>query len=149
MSVLPITRISAYGLITDKDNILLCRLSHEVKRWQGHWILPGGGLEFGEHPEQAMQREVAEETGLNVTATGIATIDSWHDVESDPEFHGVRIIYFAQHVGGNLRYEIAGTTDKAAWFTYAEASRLPLVKLAQLGLELVFDQPAAITTRPV
>ena len=51
------TRVSAYGLVTDPDRILLCRVSKALPRWQGQWTLPGGGINFGEAPQDAMVRE--------------------------------------------------------------------------------------------
>jgi 8-oxo-dGTP pyrophosphatase MutT (NUDIX family) len=46
-----------------KDKVLLIQRSR--KPYFGMWSLPGGRLEPGETPEQAAQREVLEETGLN------------------------------------------------------------------------------------
>lgn len=37
------TRVAAYGLITDGEHILLCRISQELPRIAGLWTLPGGG----------------------------------------------------------------------------------------------------------
>ena len=66
------TRVAAYVLLTDQDRILLCRLSRPTK----DWTLPGGGLNFGERPEDAAVRESLEETGYNVRITGLSSVDS-------------------------------------------------------------------------
>jgi len=60
------TRVSAYGLLRRDDQMLLCRLSERVGMNPGCWTLPGGGLDFGEDPEDAVVREFKEETGLLV-----------------------------------------------------------------------------------
>jgi ADP-ribose pyrophosphatase YjhB (NUDIX family) len=66
MSKAPVTRVAAYGLLQRENKLLLCRLSQHVGLHPGHWTLPGGGLDFGEDPEQAVVREFAEETGLAI-----------------------------------------------------------------------------------
>ena len=49
--------------LIDRDKVLLIQRAR--KPYFGMWSLPGGRLEPGETPEQAAQREVMEETGLN------------------------------------------------------------------------------------
>lgn len=49
----------------DRGRLLLVRRRNEPGR--GRWSLPGGRVEPGEDDEQAVVREVAEETGLTVT----------------------------------------------------------------------------------
>ena len=134
------TRISAYGLVVRQRKILLCRVSAELPKWQGQWTLPGGGIDFGEAPEDAMVREVEEETGILVSPRSIATVDSLHDKSSEPEFHGIRIIYNTEITGGTLRNEISGTTDKASWFTEDNLSKHTLVDIARLGAEIIFGE---------
>lgn len=54
------------GAVIVKDNQIL--LFRRVKEgWGEYWVFPGGGVETGETPEQAMVREVAEELSLQVT----------------------------------------------------------------------------------
>lgn len=135
-----VTRVSAYGLILQESRILLCRISNHLPLDAGFWTLPGGGIDFGEDPADAMVREVHEETGLIVRPLAIAGIDSFFVRETEREFHGIRIIYRTEVVGGVLRYEVDGTTDLCAWWSPEEARGLPIVNLVSAGLELAFPQ---------
>jgi len=132
------TRIAAYGVVVKEHRILLCRISSELPRWEGQWTLPGGGIEFGEAPENAMIREVHEETGLVVSAGPVLGIDSLHDEQSDPEFHGVRVVYSTTIVRGKLANEKGGTTDLAQWFLQQELANETLVDIAQFGVGFAF-----------
>ncbi|TLD68383.1 NUDIX domain-containing protein [Phragmitibacter flavus] len=143
------TRISAYALLQEHDSgrILLCRLSSELPRWEGHWTLPGGGLNFGESPEDAVVREVEEETGLLIEVGAIATIDSLFDCSGESDFHGIRIIYHAKIVGGSLRCETSGSTDACEWHDLNSSPEVAMVDLAELGVELARQEWSAISMR--
>ncbi|UCH26862.1 MAG: NUDIX domain-containing protein [Trueperaceae bacterium] len=132
-----ITRVAAYGLVLQDDHILLCRISTTFPD-AGYWTLPGGGLNFGEDPVYAMHREVNEETGLLVEASGLAGIDSVHLDLEDRFLHGIRIIFHTELIGGSLTPEVEGSTDFCAWWTCEEAKNLDLVDLAEVGLDLAF-----------
>lgn len=62
-----VTRIGAYGIAL-KDNSIL--LINKVKGpFTGLLDLPGGGIEAGEHPEEALKREFAEEVVMKFRST--------------------------------------------------------------------------------
>ncbi|NOQ37351.1 NUDIX domain-containing protein [archaeon] len=50
-------------IYNDKDEVFLAR----SKKWKDMWIVPGGHLELGETLEQAIRREIKEETGMEVS----------------------------------------------------------------------------------
>ncbi len=135
MAKLHVTRVSAYGLVTDDDHLLLCRLSGHLPD-AGRWTLPGGGVEFGEHPAAAMVREVEEETGLIVAAAGVVGIDSFSAEAPDRNFHGIRIIYHTKRIGGELRSEHAGTTDQCQWHRMDTLVTLATVDLVEAALRM-------------
>ena len=130
------SRISAYALIRDSNNILLCRLSKELPRWEGLWTLPGGGLDFGESPEEAVVREVGEETGFLVEVRSLAKIDTIHDTTGSEDFHGIRILYHVDIVGGRMCHEISGSTDCCGWHPFHSMPDVPLVDLAEVGVRV-------------
>ena len=82
--------------------------------------------------------QVSEETGLSVSVSSIAGIDSLYDDSKIPAFHGIRIIYRTELLGGNLRSELVGTTDLAAWIDYDDLGTLPLVGVAEYGVKLAY-----------
>lgn len=59
-------RDRACGAIIHEDRILMVR--HVEDDGREYWTLPGGGIEKGETPAEAAEREVLEETGLRLTA---------------------------------------------------------------------------------
>lgn len=134
-----ITRVAAYGLIMNENKLLLCRLSAAVPQSVGQWTLPGGGLDFGEDPQDAVKREVHEETGLKVNVGPLLVVDSKHARFDEKRFHSIRILYQATVVGGELTYEQDGTTDKCEWFGKQALLDLKLVDLAMLGVRHAFE----------
>ena len=84
-------RIAVYAIIFADRRVLLA-LRHNIN-W---WNLPGGGMELGETVDEAMRREVREETGLEVE------IERLVGVYSKPQKHEVVLTFLCRVVGGVL-----------------------------------------------
>jgi 8-oxo-dGTP diphosphatase len=110
------TSVRAYGVLIHEHRIALVRSSNP-RHQPPLWWLPGGGIKFGEAPEDTLLREFKEETGLQIHHPSLLGVTS--DVRSrdnGDQSHTVRIIFSVELAGGELRHEIHGTTDHAAWF---------------------------------
>lgn len=134
-------RVAAYAVITDGDARVL--LAHWVEGRRAAWTLPGGGLEPGEDPERAARREVREETGYRVVIDELLGIHSRVipaearlAADAPQPLHALRIVYRAHVVGGRLRNEADGSTDRAEWFTLSAARRLRRVQLVDIAFSM-------------
>ncbi|MGO8863729.1 MAG: NUDIX hydrolase [Acidimicrobiales bacterium] len=120
-------RIAAYGLCVDpQGRVLLTRAAPSLSL-RGRWFLPGGGVDHGEHPTDALHREMEEETGLTVVLGPL--LDVLSDVRTLPDgtnLHTVRMIYRVSLWTGSLRAEQNGTTDAVRWVGRDELATLPL-----------------------
>jgi len=149
-----VTRVAAYALCTDAGRLLLCRIAPGPWTAVGRWTLPGGGIDFGEPPRDAALRELTEETGFVGEVKGLAEAFSWsarwrHPTDgADEAFHAIQIVYRVRIVGGELRDEPDGSTDRAAWFGLEELAALPLVRLAWDGVRLAFGVELAAEPIP-
>jgi ADP-ribose pyrophosphatase YjhB (NUDIX family) len=138
----PVQRVAAYALVQQDGAVLLTRVSPRGFH-TGQWGLPGGGIEHGEEPRDAVRREVREETGLDCEVGEVVTVD---DVRvrgtapsgRDEEFHSIGIVYAARVAAGAKPRveELEGTTDAVAWVPVSdiEAGTVPVVETVRRAL---------------
>jgi 8-oxo-dGTP diphosphatase len=93
-------RPSAYGVVIKDGKILLSR------QWDGYDI-PGGGIEVGETIEEAVKREVKEETGIDVKVGEIISCQNSffklpYTAEEKAYVNSILAYYLCEVVGGEL-----------------------------------------------
>ena len=128
------TRLAAYAFAVDDGRVLLCRIAPGYPG-AGEWTLPGGGLDWGEHPEAGMHRELHEEAGLTGEIRGLLGVDSIvvEPPGRDP-IHSVRIVYDVHARGEPRVTEVDGSVDLVRWIPLDEVGTLPVVGLVEFAL---------------
>lgn len=128
------TSVRSYGVLIEEGRVALVRSSNP-QHVPPLWWLPGGGIDFGEAPEDTLVREFKEETGLEIHEPRLLGVTS--DVrrrDNGDRIHTVRILFSVALEGGELRHEIHGTTDHAAWFHLAELDGLNVADYARAAI---------------
>ncbi len=126
--------VRAYGILVHEGAVALVRSSNP-QHVPPLWWLPGGGIDFGESPEETLIREFLEETGLQVASPALFSVTS--DVrkrDNGDRIHTVRIIYTVTLAGGDLTHEVHGTTDHAAWYPIDQLDTLNLAEYARVAI---------------
>ena len=123
----PYQRVAAYAVVTGARGLLLTQLSDRTNA-AGQWGLPGGGIDPGEDPLDAVRRECWEESGQQVLVTDLAMVQTSHWIGRVEDFHAVRIVYRATCPAPTdpVVHDVGGTTADARWVDPAEAGALPL-----------------------
>lgn len=109
-----------------KGEVLLVQRGREPHK--GQWSLPAGFMEFGEHPEDTLRREIQEETGMEVTGSEFLDIKQGLD---DPRAPGQLVFFYRVGAMGeptlndpeenlDIRWWPIDALPQIAWGTHRE-----------------------------
>lgn len=115
--------IAVDAIIVKDDCVVLIKRKNPP--FQDYYALPGGCVEIGEYVEEAVVREVKEETGLEVQVERFSGI--YDDPNRDPRGHVISIAYICKVIGGELK------ADSDA----KDVSCMPIKEIKKI--ELAFD----------
>ncbi|MFC9704984.1 NUDIX domain-containing protein [Streptomyces sp. NPDC056943] len=116
------TRVSAYAIAVEDDRLLLIRLSDASPVFTpGLWHMPGGGIDPGEQPVEALSRELLEETGLELADARLVDARTYAVRRDGVSWSLTALFYVVTLKGGAPTVsEIDGSTDAVAWIPLAD-----------------------------
>lgn len=122
-------------IFNEKNELLLLKRGSLAKNERGKWEIPGGAVHFGETLEDALIREVAEETGLDVIIDELLTVSN--HILKDEGQHWISPSFRCHVVRGTPSIKEPGKTDEIGWFSLEQASDLPLAMVTKRDVELI------------
>ena len=118
----PQPRVRVAAIILEDDMILLAQ--HE-KKGVKYWVLPGGGVHYGETAERALIRELKEEASLKIRVGDLVLVND--SVPPNRRRHILNLYFTASVVSGQLA---VGDADKRL----VDMRFVPVKRLARLAL---------------
>jgi 8-oxo-dGTP diphosphatase len=136
------------GVLIHEGRVLLIRRGKEPLR--GRWVVPGGTVELGETLEQALVREMEEETGLRVEPGEVLTVFDRIMRDADiVRYHYVIVDYLCTYVSGEAR--AASDAEALAWATPGELSAYDVppkaLEVVQEAFERLSRQSSLLRTQ--
>lgn len=132
------TRVRVCGMCFSADETQLLLVGHEGIATDGLWWSPaGGGLEFGESAQEALVREFAEETNLQIEVLDLLFVNE-HLAEG---LHAVELFFEVKIIGGQIRAGHDPETKKniiaqVKFMSLAELKSLPKTYYHNIFLEI-------------
>lgn len=112
-------KVAQKAVIKQGDSYLIVKRSLSDNLSPGYWEFPGGKLEAGEEPSKGLEREVLEETGLQVRSRNPVFVFS----ESNIGYNIVFIIWEVELISGEV--ELSSDHSDFKWATREEILKLP------------------------
>ena len=122
-------RLTAAVLVMHEGKFLLAERNKE--NYNGYWIIPGGGVEFGETIQDAALREIKQETNLDVNIIKLLSHKEIINVLGN--YHSVVFYYLA--TPKHLDIEAQDDVSKAKFFSIDEIKKLKIAESVEWVLK--------------
>jgi len=118
-------RLVVSALIKKKNKFLL--IKEKLENNEETWIIPGGGVDFGENLEQAVKREIKEELGIDIK---IIDFIKFHEaIFTKFNYHTVIFFYLVKAL--NEDFKLEKKILDARFFSQKQMKKIQLVDSAQ------------------
>lgn len=129
--------VTVGGLIFNPAGEVLLVRTH---KWSNLWGIPGGKVKWGETSDKALQRELKEETNLDIEAIEFVLVqDCIHSKEFYRDAHFVLLNYTCR-CGANPQVKLNDEAQEFRWLTLATALQMPINTPTRILLEAVAQQ---------
>lgn len=115
-------KIAVHAYIKNSSKFLATLRSPANDYKPGQWDLPGGTVEFSEQPEDALKREISEETGLEVEIIKPVYVCS----QTQNKRHQFWIIYECKYIGGEVKLNPEEHSEYV-WTDRNKVAKLPTI----------------------
>lgn len=132
-------RFEVVSLFAESGSEFLLLQRHPDKHRGGEWCTPGGKKETGESPEDALVREIREETGLDIQSADFKKVATTY--QRYPEFDYIFHMYRLK-LGSQPKISLNGEHTAWKWASPEEALGMPLVPLGADCIKLVYGLAA-------
>ncbi len=119
----------------ESGNISVLLVKRKYEPYKNAWALPGGFVLENENLEQAVERELSEETGVKINY--LEQLYTFGDVARDPRGRVVSIAYFGLVKPNAFKLHASTDAQKAEWFNIAQLPKLAFdhKKIVQIAIE--------------
>lgn len=130
--------LGAYGLVIKGDKILL--IKKVTGPYDGKLDLPGGTIEFGERPEEALKRELMEEVGIQIEDHELYDFDSvvvnWLYGDVRVKTHHIGVFYKILKYSGDIKrnIEIDSKNDDSLGADFYDIDKLSKEQLSEIAI---------------
>jgi phosphoglycolate phosphatase-like HAD superfamily hydrolase/ADP-ribose pyrophosphatase YjhB (NUDIX family) len=136
---MPISTVGA-AIFNDAGEVLMIR----TQKWSSLWGIPGGKIHWGEASEDALRREVLEETALSVTDVEFILVqDCIHSTEFYRDAHFLLLNYTCRALG-EQPVTLNEEAQEFRWVSLDDAFALPLNTPTRVLLDALVARRAAL-----
>lgn len=126
-------KVDVRGAVFRDGRILLVR-----ERANCLWTLPGGWVDIGDSPREAVVREVLEESGFDVHVTKLAAVYDRNKHDHPPlAYHIYKLFFICEVIGGEAKGSIE--TDAVDFFTEDDLPELSLPHVTPHQISRMFE----------
>ncbi|MBI3547975.1 MAG: NUDIX hydrolase [Elusimicrobia bacterium] len=132
-------RCGVYGILVRGGKVLMTRSIFLAR----HFVnFPGGGVELGESPMEALHREFREETGLAVKPLRILHASEGLHLSTQAPLQIVSAYWLVEEAGGTLRR--GGNGDDVVDLFWTDVRNIPPAEMFPSDLEMARKLPALL-----
>jgi len=121
------TRVIVCAIIEKNNSLLFGRKKEKMGPYPNAWHLLGGGVHDGESLNDAIKREIKEESGIEVEITKSLGFDEDSEPSKNGETtHYIFLAFLAKYVSGEIKAD--DDIKRLAWIEKEELAKIELTK---------------------